>query len=777
MKTILKKVGASLSQIDFNLAFFLALLLPSFWFAVPYAPDKYYIATLLLLLAIVFYKFKAEKEELRVPRSLAFLFPAAIAFFAFLSSFVNFKAFIYSFFDNLADSSSILFILLFTTTFYLVYKKYKNLNNAFYILLLAFSTLVNSFFILSSTSYYINLPSSSLTFLGSVNELAVFFVFSVIVSVFGSLAKSKTARVLSLTNYILSLIVAAMLNLGALWVLLFAAAVIVLTLEYSFSPKSKLNIKKILSYTLLFVSSVFLLFGAQISKIIAPYLLKIATLVKPTIFSSYITSANALNDSILAKIFGYGPASFTFVWDKYKPLSAYLDNEFWDITFSSAYSSFITFINAFGFIGALLLLLFVFSLFALFFKSLYKSKSSKEAAGEEYQMWLAATVVYILSMLLFNLSILNALVFAFALAATYKIAIKSKILDSKILDLGKTFKFIAYAKYVFILLIFVVSVLTATSFSLAYFANRSTDFEKALSILKWAKYLSVEKDLFASSYVAALDYKVQKDLSELANAIQSSKSKKSKNLSRIKLKALEDINEKIKSLKLAYIYNPRNYRTSLALANAYLQMYTVNKSQNTLKEAKKYANKALALAPSNPKVHYYLATIALAEKDYQKFIDHINTAINIKPDFDLAYSTLLDYEISKGNLKNAEQVAKLAISQRAQNSAQFIKTLAYIYTLEKKYKEAENTFITLSRLQGLDVQDVLALVNVYINLKEYKKAKNALESLEKINKDPRIATIIKNLKEKINKAEGKSAEKDSSKEKSTNKDKSNKEEN
>jgi tetratricopeptide (TPR) repeat protein len=107
--------------------------------------------------------------------------------------------------------------------------------------------------------------------------------------------------------------------------------------------------------------------------------------------------------------------------------------------------------------------------------------------------------------------------------------------------------------------------------------------------------------------------------------------------------------------------------------NFKLQKY--DEAINTMKKAQKsmtdeYSN-------SEYSVNFVLATSYYYKKDYKHAIKHFNRVLELKPDYELAYSLLSQSHILKGNQSEAIQILEKGLKQRP-NSLSLLQSLSWL---------------------------------------------------------------------------------------------------
>ncbi len=144
--------------------------------------------------------------------------------------------------------------------------------------------------------------------------------------------------------------------------------------------------------------------------------------------------------------------------------------------------------------------------------------------------------------------------------------------------------------------------------------------------------------------------------------------------------------------------------------------------------------KVLKLDSNSALIHLKLAAAYIRNNNLDKAVEELNLASRLDPEAVQPHALLALVYSSQKKMDLAAHEYELALknaSKLAPSNIDIYKTLGFMYLQEKRFKEAEETYILILGLAPADAQAHFYLANVYGELKNRAKAKTHLKkSLE-----------------------------------------------
>ncbi len=686
--------------------------------------------------AFVFKKMRNEPgTEKRAVKSSLIVLSKFFFLSAVLSAMFN-PSFSYSFFAKIWNSDSILNLSLFVFSFIIIVHNSKSsfFDKALKVLQAVF--LLNFlYFILNIFSSGKFLATASATAIASPIELSLLAALVFVLSILQD-AHSSFSKVLKYSSIALSLLALVFINFGIAWTVSFAGLTLAAYLKFKKKPDTKL----LAIYAGAFISLLFILFGAFFYSYIYKYTGITFSDLKPSLLSSIEVMQNTQSQSLLNRILGTGPASFSYDWFAYK--SNALDNlgALWNTSFAYSANTVTHFLTVFGLLGGSLWLLILLSIFSYIFRFQFESKYKRalnSAIANSYIALFALSVAF----LLYTPSWLFMFIF-FVFLANFLLTLKERAL---LKDISVKLK---YKKYICFSVVFTLLALSAY----VAFASLLNNSLYALAAKGSADAKQIEKYISVAKYFYPVRSQVYSDLATLSNERIKNElialgNKEEKPGQKTLLASLAD--DRVRYLKAATAYNPRDFRLWLALAEAELYKYSITKDEEDYNSAKQAVAKAGELAPLQPLVYYTQSHLAAAKNDYANAQNALLYSINLKPDFGPAYTALYDLALVQNNLKGAVQVAQLALRNNPRDLVAW-KRLAVAFLNNKQYKEAEATAKSalLRYPENTPIDQELLQIYALASIKQDRKeeALKFLEAYSKKHKDQGLMKFIKSLK-------------------------------
>jgi tetratricopeptide (TPR) repeat protein len=132
---------------------------------------------------------------------------------------------------------------------------------------------------------------------------------------------------------------------------------------------------------------------------------------------------------------------------------------------------------------------------------------------------------------------------------------------------------------------------------------------------------------------------------------------------------------------------PSDYRNWLALGNLYAQAVPLS-VEGAFTNAKTAYEKAQALNPTDPRIPYILAQLAVANKDAKSAETYLKSAIALKQDYTTAIFLLSQLQVQDGNVTDALNSA-LAAAYFTPNNPNILFQVGVLYAAKTDYANAE----------------------------------------------------------------------------------------
>jgi O-antigen ligase/Tfp pilus assembly protein PilF len=383
---------------------------------------------------------------------------------------------------------------------------------------------------------------------------------------------------------------------------------------------------------------------------------------------SWKVSASAFRDD---PIKGTGPSSYLFNFTAYKPVE-FNALRYWNFSFESAYNEFLQVLGTLGLLGTAALL----AICIVAFKSAWKNLSAgaTEVHEDTSGIMLPALAISVLTtvvLLLIHATTLVSIVATFFIIAAFmmsqkpirekvvefSLGLKATTSDNKQFDLFPVIVFVVLLILTVPVLVRTFNVVAADYFHRMALSQANKSGTLTYQYLQKAESLNPQVDLYRVD-MAQTNF-------ALANAIAIQKGPTKYNpkgtltdqdKSTIQTLLSQAVNEGRSSVLLS----PRSSRNWVVLASVYRNISGV--ANNALAFSLDAYGRAIQRDPLNPVLRLNVGGIYYAAKNYDQAIRFFSDAINLKPDYVVAYYNLAIALRDKGDLQNASQVAQQAIT-------------------------------------------------------------------------------------------------------------------
>ncbi|MCX6786795.1 MAG: tetratricopeptide repeat protein [Candidatus Kaiserbacteria bacterium] len=428
-------------------------------------------------------------------------------------------------------------------------------------------------------------------------------------------------------------------------------------------------------------------------------------------------------------VFGTGPGTFGVDWLKYRDTSIN-STVFWNTGFSSGVGFLPTSLVTTGLIGALAWIAFL-GLFIVIGLRMLIARAPADSFTRFVSLFSFIAMLYIFTIAVFGLpgSIVLILGFVFAglFASTMRFSASRGqwgIIFSRKPRLGFIIVFL-------LTIVLLASVFAAYALAERYVAiTKLTESETAFSA---GDLDTAEKAVQSSiSFVpSAAAYQIEASVENARlNQIAASSTMPAATAQQAFQTALSaGINAALTATKM----NPSDYQSWVVLGNLYAQAVPLNVS-GAYDNAKTAYQKAVALSPTDPQIHYILAQLDIANKNTKAAEDDLKAAIALKQDYTAAIFLLSQLEVQDGNVKDALNSA-LAAAYFTPNNPYILFQVGILYAAQN---DLQNAVVALGAAIAADPQFANAhyfLSAVYAKQNNFKSALAEMQAIADMSAD------------------------------------------
>ena len=321
----------------------------------PVALNKSYLLYFGIIIVAVVYLISAlQSGTLRIPKSLAGVF--LLVFLAALLVSAIFSQSTHSSFSGLGSEPGTLSAIgAFVLTFVLAFLVLDSEEKSFRALFALFGSFVVLFlfqiFQIFEVPLWLALGSEqTFNLFGSWNELGVFAgLIALLSAIFLESLPRSYLKIALWVLFVLSLIVAAIVNFALVWYTLAGVSIVFLAYYYSQRQDSGSLFK--VTFILLLISLVFIFAGDLVTDIVDRMGIQFVE-IRPNLDFTFKTAGGALSENAA---FGHGPNTFLYAWFQYRPTEI-LSTPFWQTRFNSGYGFVPTLLVTTGLVGVIALI-------------------------------------------------------------------------------------------------------------------------------------------------------------------------------------------------------------------------------------------------------------------------------------------------------------------------------------------------------------------------------------------------------------------------------------
>ena len=498
----------------------------------------------------------------------------------------------------------------------------------------------------------------SSTLVGSVNELALFFTLSAILSLlaFEILQAGRGLKIILGIILGVSVFFLMLVNFLPAWILfgIFALLIFVYSVSnLTYSDNGKLSkLFPLTSFITVLVCLLFILANGTVGTLLPRLFGLNVQEVRPSIAAT----ANIARDVFLHRpLTGIGPNRFTDAWSLYKP-DGINGTQFWDARFESGFGLVPTYFVTLGIIG---FLAWIFFYVMFVWKGIQVAFA--QSAEKNSNFWLVASFlsalfgwivafIYVPSFVLYGYAFIFTGAFVAQLISRGYGTVKE---ISFLNDPRSSFFGILALMFLIIVTVWGGFVYTQQYVAEAYvgmtgnypqtvegYARASQKIARALALHESAAYHRALSSVYVLQFNVLLN---QKNVS--SDAIKPE---------------LQNLVNSAEAQSLAAIGQDKKDAINWVSAGSVYEALMSIGIENSYENARDAYNRALIYTPGNPGLYLNLARLSLGHKDTEAARGFIDQALKLKGNYTDAYFLLAQIEVAAGNLDKAIAQAEKA---------------------------------------------------------------------------------------------------------------------
>jgi cytochrome c-type biogenesis protein CcmH/NrfG len=533
---------------------------------------------------------------------------------------------------------------------------------------------------------------SSGNLVGNWNDFGILFGLIVLLSTF-SIEFLNTKGVMRIVEYFLlvvGLFFLIIINLPLVWLLvgLFAITIFVYSVSIQHAGVRIIHgdEKKRFPFAALiivFVCLIFLVGNNSIGGFLNRYINLQNSDVRPSIVSTSQIALKAIKHNPL---FGTGPNTFVIDWALWQPKQI-AQTIFWNVDFTSGYSSLLTFAVTTGLVGLACLLLFLVTFVKRALKSL--NSALRHPLSNYFVMTTLMISIYSWVTLIVYTPNIIMLMLAFASSGmligilVYNQAVP--VVQISFLNDPRNSFFSILALMVLMIITLSTTYVYAEKFaSIIYFSKGASGTNTLESLSKSQRMLENALSLDKNDIYYRTVSQIY--LGE-ANTLLADKTVSADTL---KSQVQQLVNLAEASAQAAVAQNPKQYLNYMNQGNIYTALVPLA-VENSYESAVVAYNKAQELAPNNPFIALSRAQLEVLHKDNATAKTYIAKALDLKLNYTDALFLLAQIETSEGNLPEAIKQAEKA-SQLTPNDPTVFFRLGLLRMNNSDYSGAAGAF-------------------------------------------------------------------------------------
>lgn len=485
-------------------------------------------------------------------------------------------------------------------------------------------------------------------------------------SEFGGL--TRRWRIAAWVAGVVALGLLALVNFLTVWALLLAVAIVIGLVSWAKSRPSAVDRQRArrmpwVPAVVAVVAAVFFFFGAAINTQLSTIIPVASLEVRPALQSTFDVITASHGASVRDTAIGMGPNTFGLMWLAHKP-AVVNQSQFWNLDFTSGFSTLMTAFGTVGLLGAALWL--VPAVLVLFL--LWRGRGLSEGrvltwslGGAALLLW-AAVVLYVPSS--------NLVLLAFACAG----AVVGRLAGS-----ARGFR-LAMPLTVLVL----VLALVWTGFASGRRAIAEAYVGQGALALQASNLDAAEAYTNTSLTVETMPENLR--LAVAVGGMQVEQLAAQPASSSTQAALASTLQQTITAGQQAIALDPQDYRSYLALGQVY-DLLAANKVEGAFDNAKAAYQAAATYSPLNPSIPLLLARLEATGGTVKGLQDALRQSLTLKPDYTDAILFLAQVDIARNDLASAINDTKVA-AQTAPGVPSIWLQLGLLYYANKDTKDA-----------------------------------------------------------------------------------------
>lgn len=500
------------------------------------------------------------------------------------------------------------------------------------------------------------------TLVGSWTDYGVVSAIVVMLSMcYSALGKKSIGKSLfRWVTIVMGLLVLALVNIPALWIIVgaFSLLFFVYTVSLSHRPGQIENSEKqhrlpVTAFLIVVVCILFTVGNSFVGSVLSTKLGFVSDFVQPSLTATTTVYKGQSIGNPMRAIVGVGPNRFAESWMRFKPVGIN-NTAYWDTAFSYGFGYILTMLVTTGALGFIAWLFFFFVYFVTGIRVLLAQLKTEYFDSALVTTFFISAFLWVVNMCI-SANIV-VLVLAFTMTTLF---IGSLVSRNSISVSTNTYlkdprnSFFAILLLVCIMIGSIVSLYFSSvkMVSIVYFtkSTQATSVESAVSYVQRAIQLEPKNDMYyrtlSSLYMSELGTVLNqaKDASSVQSTVQSL------------------VNAAQASGTQAVSADTANYSNWLSLGQFFESATTLQIAGEPYKNGVTAYEKVAYYVPASPAVPLAQARLELANKNTQGSIDFINKALDLKADYIAAYQLKAQIAYNDKDYKGAVEQLSLAI--------------------------------------------------------------------------------------------------------------------
>lgn len=502
-----------------------------------------------------------------------------------------------------------------------------------------------------SFGYFENITDTTI---GSFNDTAIFLGLGLVIAMVATrfLIFGKKMRAIVYALSVLSVIVLLIINFSLLWYILGISAIAVIGYAMSYGSREGAARVPIFPLVIALLSCAMIIAGPKVSVLISqPFGIDYVEVRPDWRATADVGWSTIKHDPIL----GVGPSRFVREWHAAKSVEV---NEtiFWNFDFLYGISFLATTLTTVGILGFLAWLTFVGSIIVASVRAIMRAAEDKVNAYLTVSSGVITIFLWTFSIFYVPGIVIMAITFIFT-GAFVGLMVKTGVVKTREIEStdDQRYHFI----YVFVivscmmLVVIYAYLIGKKVVASVYFdqaqrtlaVSEGEDIEGAIAKAEKGLFFNVE-----DTYYRAISELRLGQLAVLTNQLNETQQQPTDESRQF---AQQLISAAVANAQQAIVVDPTNHANYLALARVYR---SVPEAEGSIDLANQAYDEAQRLAPTNPGIKYEKAIIALIGQDYQKTLDLLVEAVQMKSNFVEAARLYIELDAA---LKNRDAVPEV----------------------------------------------------------------------------------------------------------------------